>query len=64
MSVDEGAERATDFLRRARDATAAASAADTVSEAEAMIRVARIWLDLANDAMGGVLAVGAAAAND
>ena len=66
MSVVEGARTPEDFLQRARDATASARLAPSLSDAEAMIRVARIWLDLAGDAMSGLLAaeLSAAAAND
>lgn len=66
MSLAEGARTAEDFLLRARDATASARCAPTISDAEAMMRVARIWLDLAGDAVNDLLAaeLDAAAAND
>lgn len=66
MSMAEGARTPEDFLLRARDATASARFAATISDAEAMMRVARIWLELASDAMNGLLSaqLDAAAAND
>lgn len=66
MVVAEGAQTPEDFLLRARDATASARLAPNISDAEAMMRVARIWLDLAGDAMNGLLAaeLDIAAAND
>jgi hypothetical protein len=55
-SVDDRAANAQSYLVRAREAAAAAKAAQNASEAAAMVNIARAWLDLADKAMSDVLA--------
>ena len=54
-SVDDRAADAQHYLLEARAATAAARDTKSTRQAEAMIRIAQIWLDLAGEAMSDVL---------